>query len=289
VQPEYSIAEAYEILELSDGSSLEEAEAAYRFLSTQVHPDRFHTNSKMRSHAEAEQRKLNDAIQALRSYWRASESNRDDLPRSPNAASPKPPQPEPPSPPASSPPLADTTSPPLRRPTLNLWQGLSIAFFVVYIVARIGMFVQSKEKSDPPLAEPVGRSESRESKGEAVIGSQVCLSYEPAMVTLGGTITPKTFPGRPNFESVEKGDEPEKVWTLNVEVPLCTNKDNSNPNNQSETNISELQLVFMGREDYDRYRPMLGKTVNVTGTLYHSYTGHHHTTVMFQVKGMEPR
>jgi hypothetical protein len=38
-----------------------------------------------------------------------------------------------------------------------------------------------------------------------------CLSYAPASVTLTGALTSKTFPGRPNYESIEKGDEPERT------------------------------------------------------------------------------
>ncbi len=119
--------------------------------------------------------------------------------------------------------------------------------------------------------------------------SPACLSYEPAVVRLRGTITPKTFPGRPNYESVEKGDEPENEWILNADMPLCTNKDSSDPNNLSEANIRELELVFMGQQGYDTYGPMLGKTVDVTGSLFHAYTAHHHTTILLQVKDMEPR
>jgi hypothetical protein len=38
-----------------------------------------------------------------------------------------------------------------------------------------------------------------------------CLSYEPAVVTLSGTLVRKTFPGPPNYKSVKKGDKPEKL------------------------------------------------------------------------------
>lgn len=307
MQPKYSIAEAYEILELPEGAALEEAEAAYRSLAMQVHPDRFQNNSKMRSHAEDEQRKLNDAIQVVRSHWKASSSKRDGRPRRPKGASPTPPRQEPPSPPTSAH-QEEPTSPPLRRSRLNLWQQLSIAVVVVSIVARIGMFVQSgREKSETPSADAIGRSEFGGSKAPqqghpttaaadepsgTEKGSQACLSYEPAVVRLRGTITQKTFPGRPNYESVEKGDEPENEWILNVDMPLCTNKannDTSDPDHLSEANIGKLELVFMGHQNYDTYRLMLGKTVDVTGSLFHAYTAHHHTTILLQVQDMESR
>ncbi len=34
-----------------------------------------------------------------------------------------------------------------------------------------------------------------------------CLSYEPTEVRLTGTISRKTFPGPPNYQSIRKGDK----------------------------------------------------------------------------------
>lgn len=33
-------------------------------------------------------------------------------------------------------------------------------------------------------------------------------------VSLTGKVWRETFPGRPNYESIENGDEPETVWVL---------------------------------------------------------------------------
>ncbi|MBI5888124.1 MAG: hypothetical protein HZB82_05355 [Deltaproteobacteria bacterium] len=44
--------------------------------------------------------------------------------------------------------------------------------------------------------------------------AEECLSYWPAKVRLTGTIVEKTFPGPPEFESIEKGDRPETRWIL---------------------------------------------------------------------------
>lgn len=38
-----------------------------------------------------------------------------------------------------------------------------------------------------------------------------CLEYEPSSVSLVGTIVRRTYPGRPNYESIKKGDEPERI------------------------------------------------------------------------------
>ncbi len=114
-----------------------------------------------------------------------------------------------------------------------------------------------------------------------------CLSYGPAEVKLTGIISPKTFPGPPNYESVAKGDQAERVWVLRVDQPICTTVDTSDESNGAENNITELQLLFTGGQEYDKYRPLLAKRVNVRGTLHHAETGHHHTTVMLGVNRIE--
>jgi len=118
-----------------------------------------------------------------------------------------------------------------------------------------------------------------------------CLSYGPAVVKLTGTITPKTFPGKPNFESLEKGDEPENVWILALAAPSCTNEQkNGNDTIGAEADVRELQLSLGDQQMYDRYRPLLGRMVNVTGSLDHAIPedGHHHTLVMLSVASIEP-
>jgi len=112
-----------------------------------------------------------------------------------------------------------------------------------------------------------------------------CLSYEPPAVTLTGRITRKTFPGRPNYESIKKGDEPETYWILHLTQPVCLNGGESP--DVPEKYVSDMQLVFMSEQPYVRYRKLFGKRVVISGTLYHAHTGHHHTSVLITVNGMK--
>lgn len=77
-----------------------------------------------------------------------------------------------------------------------------------------------------------------------------CLSYAPDLVTLTGTMTPKTFPGRPNYESIEKGDEPETFWILDLAEPICTNEGRNPFLNPAEQDVSNLQLLFRNAQLY---------------------------------------
>lgn len=108
-----------------------------------------------------------------------------------------------------------------------------------------------------------------------------CLNYEPEEVKLRGTIIRQTFPGRPNYESIRHGDEPETYWILRMKQPVCVS---ASTDWERESHVTNLQLVFKGEENqYKRYRRLLGRRVVVSGSLYHAHTGHHHTKVLLTV------
>jgi Domain of unknown function (DUF4431) len=113
----------------------------------------------------------------------------------------------------------------------------------------------------------------------AAAQKQECLAYEPEVVQLIGTINKKTFPGPPNFESVEKGDRPETYWVLQLPDRVCTQP---SADNDAENNVTALQLILTEKQ-YNLYRKFLGRRVNVTGKLSHAQTGHHHTPVLMEV------
>lgn len=112
-----------------------------------------------------------------------------------------------------------------------------------------------------------------------------CLKYEPEVVELHGMVKRVVFPGPPNYESVKKGDEPEPYWVLFLPKEACVQGDPKNEfNSETEKNVRSLQLMDV---DYKKDRSLLGKSVIVKGTLMHSYSGHHHTPVLIQVKSIE--
>ena len=111
-----------------------------------------------------------------------------------------------------------------------------------------------------------------------------CHSYEPATVSLNGIIKRHIFPGPPNFESVKKGDQPEQVWVLHLSSPICVS---ASSDFDAQSNVSDFQLVLPeGQKQYDRYRSLVGKRVEVTGALFQASTGHHHTKALLTVSGI---
>jgi hypothetical protein len=47
---------------------------------------------------------------------------------------------------------------------------------------------------------------------QAFAAAPPCLKYEPEVVELKGKVKRVVFPGRPNYESVKAGDEPEPYY-----------------------------------------------------------------------------
>jgi Domain of unknown function (DUF4431) len=106
-----------------------------------------------------------------------------------------------------------------------------------------------------------------------------CLEYEPKVVRLSGVIVRETHPGRPNYESIANGDEPETIWVLKLKKAICVSA--SDDINVEADNEKEIQLVLEG-EQYKRYLRLLGQRVTVSGKLFHSHTGHHHKTLLLK-------
>jgi hypothetical protein len=113
------------------------------------------------------------------------------------------------------------------------------------------------------------------------------LSYEPTIVELEGTLTVKTYYGPPNYGENPKTDTKEKQWILILSDPVDVigNKDSHDDlHTVSVHNITDVQLVLLGPHDN-----LIGKTVLVKGTLFHGFTGHHHTDVLMDVQSISPR
>lgn len=114
-----------------------------------------------------------------------------------------------------------------------------------------------------------------------------CVAYEPDSVQLTGRIVRKVFPGPPNYESVAEGDKPEEAWILHLARPICVRAAKKDQDNVAVGNVSDLHLLLRGNQ-FRQLRGLMRKgPVTLTGTLFHSLTGHHHTTVLMDVTRMK--
>jgi hypothetical protein len=115
----------------------------------------------------------------------------------------------------------------------------------------------------------------------AEVTAQDCFSYEADAVQLTGTISKKTFPGPPNYESIRRGDKPETYWILHLPRSVCTT---AGADSDAESGVTDLQLILTQKQ-YALYKKFVGRKVRVTvtGRLMHAHTGHHHTPVLMEV------
>ena len=111
--------------------------------------------------------------------------------------------------------------------------------------------------------------------------------YEPMVSDLDGVLVELVFPGRPNYESIEEGDEKEEGWYLQlpkkIDVSVGDDKESKEFSNRDEKDVDLIQLAI----DWDapaiqreKHKFKVGAKVHVKGTLFSRRFGHHHTAVL---------
>jgi hypothetical protein len=110
------------------------------------------------------------------------------------------------------------------------------------------------------------------------------LSYWPVVVELRGKLVTKMFYGPPNFGEDPKTDSKEVFFILVLSRPVNVrgNPDpNAGPDRVSVEHVREMELVLT-----IPHKNMIGKKVILKGTLFHGFTGHHHTEVLMDVQSI---
>ena len=108
-------------------------------------------------------------------------------------------------------------------------------------------------------------------------------------VSLVGKVRRETFPGRPNYESIENGDEPETVWVLTLDHPRCVlGVSMATGKSYRIGRIARFQLVLTP-EQYKQHGSLLGHSAKVEGPLFQAMTGHHHTQALIEAKSLARR
>jgi hypothetical protein len=107
-----------------------------------------------------------------------------------------------------------------------------------------------------------------------------CLRYDRDTVALSGRVERRIYPGRPNYESIRDGDQPDTVYVLRLSAPLCTM---ASPDFEARTHVREVQLYF-DREDVAGVRALRGRSTMLRGTLTGAVWGWHHLPVLFEIR-----
>jgi hypothetical protein len=110
--------------------------------------------------------------------------------------------------------------------------------------------------------------------------ANTCYRFEADSVALAGRVIRRVYPGRPNYESVKAGDEPDTVFVLQLERPLCTRASDLG---EARKDVREVQLYF-SKDDARMVRVLRGRSVVLRGTLQEGIWGWHHLSVMLHVR-----
>ena len=71
--------------------------------------------------------------------------------------------------------------------------------------------------------------------------------YQPTRVALTGVLFLKTFPGPPNYESIKRGDRPERGWYLKLDKKIYVLLNKNIPamgNDEDERNIDLVNIIL---------------------------------------------
>lgn len=117
--------------------------------------------------------------------------------------------------------------------------------------------------------------------------AESCLSLEPAVESIVGTLVRKMFPGPPNYESIKAGDQAEIGWYLALAQPICLAKTPRDESTGKDIAGVKLVQLIVTHGEYQSHARLVGKRVKTTGTLFTAHTGHHHTAVLMQVTTLE--
>jgi Domain of unknown function (DUF4431) len=108
------------------------------------------------------------------------------------------------------------------------------------------------------------------------------LHYWTEKVTLRGKLVFRTFYGPPGYGENPKTDSKETQSIVLLDRPFDVIGDKQDPFDATERGIRRVTLVFSNPIPHPA-RYYLKRRVKVEGTLFHAFTGHHHTKILVDV------
>ena len=127
--------------------------------------------------------------------------------------------------------------------------------------------------------------------GAAEPAARGCYEYEGDAVSLLGTIRMETFPGKPNFLNVHRGDEPVSELVLELDEPFCVNaqperEEGPLPALSAVDKVQALMPIELPTEAELLGR--LGERVWLHGKLIPPGSYYHFLPVLIQARRMTP-
>jgi hypothetical protein len=104
--------------------------------------------------------------------------------------------------------------------------------------------------------------------------------FEPSISVIEGTLTTGMYYGRPNYGEDPQNDEKEYPFILKLSQPINVYEKEGEIIKSSESEVTEVQVVPMNKNDTNKVKEHLNKHIKIQGTFFHGHTGHHHTKVL---------
>lgn len=110
-----------------------------------------------------------------------------------------------------------------------------------------------------------------------------CLPWDPDPVTLVGKLVVRSLPGPPGYRSIARGDNPEDIYFVELETPICVNEDlASSLPRDAHHDVREVQLSVSSTMGAT-LAALVGDRVRISGTLFSGNSGHYRTPVVLTV------
>ncbi|HTW34669.1 MAG TPA: DUF4431 domain-containing protein [Rhizomicrobium sp.] len=110
-----------------------------------------------------------------------------------------------------------------------------------------------------------------------------CLQYEPALVTLSGTIFSRVDFGPPNYGEDPKTDSKEEHLYFKLDHPICVDA-KSDPDSVDDESVGNISILQMAFDPSFSHEVPTGKHLSVSGSLFHAFSAHHWTSVLIYAK-----
>lgn len=157
----------------------------------------------------------------------------------------------------------------------DIWQGLSV---LIPIAISLGGILYSKYD-----IKRVFRTKNSRFSDKRTLPHEL---YEGQITTLYGKVREEVFPGPPNYESINDGDEPQFYWILYVNEPIRLAGRSMEDESLYEKGSSCMFQLCLKQKIYDKRLDILNKYVKVDGEIFLGHTGHHKTKALLNVSAI---
>lgn len=159
-----------------------------------------------------------------------------------------------------------------------IWQGIGV---IATILIALLSVILGRRKSEIVTQDKLSKIVHLPITAEKEV-------LEGQLVRLRGKVWREMFPGPPNYESIDNGDQAQPYWILNTESPIeILGKSLEDEKPYSAGSSARFQLM-LDPSFYSNRAHTVFSDAWVEGTVMIGHTGHHKTKALINVQKLEP-